>query len=100
MGMADATRAGPDPLAVALGNASLLSVGYLMLGRRVLAFGAGVVTLLLISVLVSVARSWCEFVVLLWWAAVIAHGWFLAGGRTHRVTVRGQRLVAFGALVP
>ncbi|MEO5877125.1 MAG: hypothetical protein ABIS86_12835 [Streptosporangiaceae bacterium] len=98
--MADATRAGPDPLAVALGNASLLGVGYLMLGRRLLAFCAGVVTILLVSVLVSVARSWCEFVVFLWWVAVIAHGWFLAGGRDHRVTVGGQRLVAFGALVP
>ncbi|WP_433179850.1 hypothetical protein [Actinoallomurus sp. CA-150999] len=85
-----------DPLAVAVGNASLLGVGYLMLGRRRLAVAAGVVTVVLFSVLVSVARPWFEVVMLLWWAAVIVHGWFLAGGRTNRVAVRRQRLVALG----
>src|SRR5205809_338768 len=57
-----------DPLAVALGNASLLSVGYLILGRRKLAVAAGLVTIALVSVLVSVARPWCQVVVLVWWA--------------------------------
>jgi hypothetical protein len=88
-----------DPLAVALGNASLLGVGYLMLGRRELAAGSGAVTIVLLSVLVSVARTWCEVIVLIWWAAVIAHGWLLAGGRTRRVTVWRQRRVALGAAV-
>ena len=88
-----------DPLAVALGNASLLGVGYLILGRRRLAVAAGVITVVLLSVLVSVARPWFEVVVLIWWAAVIAHGWSLAGGRTHRVAVRRQRRVALGATV-
>ncbi|KUL23233.1 tetratricopeptide repeat protein [Streptomyces regalis] len=89
-----------DPLAVALGNASLLGVGYLMLGRRKLAVAAVVVTVVLVSVLASVARPWCEVVVLLWWAAVIAHGWFLAARRTRRVAVRRLRLVALGVTVP
>lgn len=45
-----------DPLAVALGNASLLGVGYLMLRRRRLAVAAAVVTVVLVSRLVSTAR--------------------------------------------
>lgn len=89
-----------DPPAVALGNASLLGIGYVMMGRRGLALAAGVVTVVLVSVLVSVARVWCEVVLLLWWAAVIAHGWFLAGGRRARGgAVRRQRLVALGVTV-
>ncbi|MFI0479757.1 hypothetical protein [Actinomadura sp. 9N215] len=83
-----------DPLAVALGNASLLGIGYLMLGRRRTAVAAGAVTIALVSVLVSVGRWWCEVVVLLWWAAVIAHGWRAAGGRTGGVAVRSQRITA------
>jgi hypothetical protein len=89
-----------DPLAVALGNASLLGVGYLMLGRRKQAIAAAVVTVGLVSVVVLVAQPWCETAVLAWWAVVIAHGWFLAGARAQRVTVRRQRLVALGVTVP
>jgi hypothetical protein len=90
-----------DLLAVALGNASLLGIGYLMLGRRKLVVATGVVTAVLVSVLALAARSvWFEVVVLVWWAAVIAHGWFLAGGRARRVAERGQRLVALGVTVP
>lgn len=71
-----------DPLAVALGNASLLGVGYVLLGRRWLAIGAGLVTAALVATLARVARSWWfEAVVLLWWAAVTVHGWRLAAGR-------------------
>ncbi|WPB90008.1 tetratricopeptide repeat protein [Streptomyces malaysiensis] len=93
-------RAAHDPVAVALGNASLLGVGYLMLGRRGFAVAAGAITVALLAVLLAVARPWCEFAVLIWWAAVIAHGWFLAGGRRRRVTLRRQRLVALGVTVP
>ncbi|ONI90040.1 hypothetical protein ALI22I_14135 [Saccharothrix sp. ALI-22-I] len=90
-----------DPLAVALANASLLGVGYLMLRRRALAVVTGLVTVVLVILLASVTRSvWFEIVVVLWWAALIVHGWFLAGGRTRRVAVRGQRLVALGVTVP
>ncbi|TMR07544.1 hypothetical protein ETD83_00125 [Actinomadura soli] len=89
-----------DPLAVAVGNASLLGVGYLILGRRKTALGTGIITLVLLSILVSAAQWWCETLVLLWWAAVVAHGWSAAGGRTGRVTVGGQRMVALGVTVP
>jgi hypothetical protein len=93
-----------DPLAVALANASLLSAGYVMLGRRWLAIGAGLVTVVLVTILAAVARSvWFEVVVLLWWAAVTAHGWYLAGGRLRRTRqggVRKQRFIALGVAVP
>ncbi|MFD9908216.1 tol-pal system YbgF family protein [Streptomyces sp. NPDC059063] len=97
-----------DPLAVALGNASLLGVGYLLLRRRVLALFTGMVSVVLVSVLAAVARPWCEVVVLGWWVAVVGHGWFVAGGRLRWRSprgrkagpVRGQRLVALGVTVP
>lgn len=105
-----------DPLAVALANASLLSAGYLMLGRRRLAVVTGAATVVLLAFLGSAARSvGFEVVVLCWWAALIAHGWFLAGGwrsrrvsmrgqwavaRTRRVRVRSQRLVALAVTLP
>ncbi|MEO3804915.1 hypothetical protein [Nonomuraea sp. B1E8] len=102
-----------DSLAVALGNASLLGLGYLMMGRRRLALGAGAVTVVLLAVLVLVARvAWFEGVVLLWWVGVVVHGWWLAGGRLRRSEpvrkagpmaaaewrgwVRPQRLVGLG----
>ncbi|MEV0612165.1 hypothetical protein AB0I81_02505 [Nonomuraea sp. NPDC050404] len=93
-------RRSHDPLAVALANASLLNVGYLMLGRWRAAVRAGGVTLALILILALSVRSvWLEIVVLLWWLALIAHGWYLAGGREGR-TDRGQRLVALGITIP
>jgi hypothetical protein len=89
-----------DPPAVALANASLLGAGYLMLGQRRLAVVTGLVTLVLLVLLASARSVWFEVVVLFWWAALVAHGWFLAGGRTRGVAVRGQRLVALGVTVP
>ncbi|WP_150130633.1 hypothetical protein [Streptomyces sp. 150FB] len=89
-----------DPLAVALGNASLLGVGYLMLGRRKFAVAAVMGTVVLVSVVVSVAQPWCEAVVLIWWVAAIVHGWFLAGGRARQVAVRGHRVVALCVTLP
>lgn len=94
-------RQGHDPLAVALGNASLLGLGYLMIGRRKLAAADWAVTAVLIALVVDVARPWAEVGVVVWWAAVVTHGWFLAGGRRGpRVAARGQRLVALGLTVP
>ncbi|MEU5344923.1 hypothetical protein AB0H18_29530 [Streptomyces sp. NPDC020766] len=83
-----------DPLAVALGNASLLGVGYLMLRRRRLAVAAAVITVVLVSRLVSTARPAYEIAVLVWWVAVSAHGWFLASRGGGGVALRGQRVVA------
>lgn len=83
-----------DPLAVALGNASLLGVGYLMLRRRRLAAAAAVVTVVLVSRLVSTARPAYEIAVLAWWVAVVAHGWYLARRGGSGVALRRQRVVA------
>ncbi|WP_406218265.1 tetratricopeptide repeat protein [Streptomyces canus] len=93
----------PDPMAVALGNASLLGVGYLMLRRRGLALAAVAGTAGLVSGLVTTASPSYEVAVLLWWAAVVVHGWFLARGGGGRVAVRRQRrqrLVALGITLP
>ncbi|GAA4058652.1 hypothetical protein [Streptomyces shaanxiensis] len=93
-----------DPFAVALGNASLLGVGYLMLRRRPLALAAVVVSVVLVSRLVSTADSAYEVAVLVWWVAVVGHGWFLArrggGGGGGRGSARGRRLVALGVTLP
>ncbi|MGH3240357.1 MAG: hypothetical protein ACRDNL_08245, partial [Spirillospora sp.] len=45
-----------DPLAVAVGNASLLGIGYLMMGRRRTAIGTGLVTIVLVSLVISTAQ--------------------------------------------
>jgi hypothetical protein len=74
-----------DPLAVALANASLFGGGYLMLGRGQLAVVVTLITAELLIIFASVAQTlWFGIVVLLWWVAVIAHGWYLAGGRPRR----------------
>ncbi|MEV6957830.1 hypothetical protein AB0M97_01215 [Streptomyces sp. NPDC051207] len=94
--------AAPDPLAVAAGNASLLGVGYLLMGRRGLFLATGAVTVALVWTVVATAETWSEVVLLLWWAALVAHGWQGARGRDEgaRRTPRGQRLVALGITVP
>ncbi|MEW2518280.1 hypothetical protein [Actinacidiphila alni] len=92
-----------DPYAVALGNASLLGVGYLLLGRRGTAAVTFVVTVVLLSLLGSSRRSGrFELVVLLWWAAMTAHGWYLAHGwaTRRRLPVRAQRLTALAVALP
>ncbi|MBB4966713.1 hypothetical protein [Saccharothrix violaceirubra] len=92
-----------DPPAAALGNASFLGVGYLQLGRSRLAVLTGLVTVVLLVVLAAFVRSvWLEVVVVLWWLALIAHGWRLAGGRarTPGPDARRQRLGALAAALP
>ncbi|MPZ81097.1 MAG: hypothetical protein GEV28_12165 [Actinophytocola sp.] len=91
-----------DPFAVALGNASLLGVGYVLLGRRGLAAVAVTVSLGLLAVLAFVeGAGWFQGVVFAWWAAVAVHGFYLAtSSRTRPSGVRAQRLVAAAAAVP
>ncbi|WP_199853314.1 tol-pal system YbgF family protein [Plantactinospora sp. BC1] len=90
-----------DPLAAALGNASLVGVGYLMLGRLRLAVAATLVSAVLVAFLVWGSRSvWAEVVVLLWWLALVGHAWFLAGGRGQGAVQRDQRLIALAVTVP
>lgn len=90
-----------DPLAAAVGNASLLGIGYVLLGRKGLAVANILVTALLVGLLVSVAPTlWFEVLVVVWWVAVIAHGWVLARPRPRLQPTRTHRLVALGAALP
>ncbi|NKE57410.1 hypothetical protein FXN61_11405 [Lentzea sp. PSKA42] len=88
-----------DAVAAAIGNASLLSVGYLLLGRRLLAVLAMLGTVVLVTVVVAVPSVWFEVAVLAWWAAMIWHGWYLGGGRAGSV-VRKHRRIALAVTVP
>ncbi|MGW3729013.1 tetratricopeptide repeat protein [Streptomyces sp. NPDC000851] len=93
-------RAERDPVAVAVGNASLLGVGYLLMGRRGLFFAAGTVTVALVWTAVSVAETWCEAVLLLWWLLVVAHGWLLARGGLKRRRLGQQEPAPLAQLHP
>ena len=92
-----------DPLAVALGNGSLLGLGYGMLGRRALTTLAVLGTVVLVALLATTVRTfWFEVVVLGWWVAVIAHGWYLATkqARPDKGEARRQQLVALAVALP
>jgi hypothetical protein len=90
-----------DPLAVALGNASMLGVGYALLGRRVLAVLACLVSVALVAVLAAAAPFvWFEVIVVGWWAVLVGHGWVLARARPRPAGARTQRWVALAAAVP
>lgn len=93
------TRAPSDPVAAALGNASLLGIGYLLLRRWKLAVFAVVGTGWLLNVIASTADTWAEILLLVWWVAGIAHGWSLAHGRAEHVVRRGQRAGALAVTV-
>ncbi|MZG18664.1 hypothetical protein GTY44_35165, partial [Streptomyces sp. SID5914] len=82
----------PDPLAVTVGNASLLGAGYLILGRRGLFWAAAVVTVSLLWLTYATAETWCELLVVLWWATAVGHGWWLARRHPAAGPRRGQRL--------
>ncbi|MEV0841646.1 hypothetical protein AB0I55_19090 [Actinocatenispora sera] len=90
-----------DPVAVALGNASLLGVGYCMLRRWTLAVLTDLVSVVLLVLLATAWRAvWFEVLVALWWVALVAHGWHLARRRAVPVAARRQRLVAAYLAVP
>ncbi|GAA3884702.1 hypothetical protein [Streptomyces sedi] len=107
---------GADPLAVGVANASLLGGGYALLRRPWLALGAVLVSLALIGFLAASPSRWREALLLVWWVAVVVHGWYLAGGRPARGAwradageggkggwrkgIRRQRLLALTATVP
>ena len=80
-----------DPLAVAVGNASLLGLGYVLLRRWWLAALTVLVTVGLVVAVALAEVTWLEFVVVGWWLALIAHGWFLAGGKPHPTPPPGTR---------
>ncbi|MGW5215652.1 hypothetical protein ACWEQO_31775 [Streptomyces sp. NPDC004051] len=87
-----------DPPAVALGNASLLGVGYLLMRRHGLFWTAAVITVALVWTTAATAETWSEVLLLLWWAAVVVHGWLLARRRPGGPRT-AQRLVALGLAV-
>lgn len=65
------------------------------------ALAAAAITVALVSILAGAARSaWFEAVVLLWWAAVIAHGWYLASREGQPTASPKLRAVALGVAVP
>lgn len=90
----------PDPLAVAVGNASLLGIGYLILGRRRLFWSAAAVTAVLLWLTYGTAATWAELLLVLWWAAVVAHGLRLSGRHPAAGPRRGQRVLALALTVP
>lgn len=90
-----------DRLAAALGNASLLGVGYVLLRRRGLAVLADLITLVLVLLAVGAFRAvWFEIVIGVWWLALIVHGWYLGGGSAPRTGVLRQRVTALCFVVP
>ena len=83
-----------DPVAVALGNASLFGVGYFLLGRRAQGVLAALVSVVLLVVLGSAAGSgWVQWFLLAWWVTTIGHGW-LAARRRPTATRTRQRIGA------
>lgn len=72
-----------DPFAAALGNASLLGIGYLLLGRIGLAIaGLCGTAALLAAVGLSEQPAWFWRIVLgLWWMLQIGHAWWQATRR-------------------
>ncbi|MCL9760882.1 hypothetical protein [Frankia sp. AiPa1] len=94
-----------DPVAVALGNASGLGAGYLMLGRADLGITVLLISAELLIVFSSVQALWFAVVVLAWWVGLVVHGWYLAGGRPHRAWIWPHRswrqlIVGLAVLLP
>ncbi|BCY13165.1 tol-pal system YbgF family protein [Actinoplanes sp. L3-i22] len=89
-----------DRLAAAAGNASFLSLGYFMMRRP----GLGVLTLIVSFILMffvvpSVHTVLIEIVAVLWWLAMIVHGWFLARGPVEPSAKLRQRIIGLAAAV-
>ncbi|ALG10016.1 hypothetical protein [Kibdelosporangium phytohabitans] len=91
----------PDRLAVAIGNASLLGVGYLLLGRQAWAAVTTLITVVLVVLLGTVTPgAWFEVLFMVWWVALIAHGWHLAGTPARPTAVRWPKAIALMITVP
>ncbi len=88
-----------DRIAAAVGNVSLLGVGYLLLRRWRLAIAAQLITVALVLLLVAEKALWCEVALVVWWVAVVAHGWAL-GGKPGTRRVAEQRVIALCVTVP
>ncbi|GAA1536871.1 hypothetical protein [Kribbella lupini] len=89
-----------DPLAVAVGNASLLGVGYVLMKRWVLAIVNLMVVGALLIFLLVLKQTWCEIALAVWWVLVVVHGWFLAHRAPQKESDLTKRLVALGITIP
>jgi hypothetical protein len=86
-----------DPVAVALGNASLFGVGYVLLGRRALGVLAALVSVVLLVILGSAAGSgWVQWSLFAWWVTMIGHGWRAA--RRRPAATRTRQRIGAGVL--
>jgi hypothetical protein len=89
-----------DPLAVALGNASLLGLGYFLIRRWIFGILGLVGTAVLVVLLYQHKDVWYEIGLLAWWILQIAHGWFVAHRQPNRAASLAKRLVALGITIP
>ncbi len=89
-----------DPLAVAVGNASLLGVGYVLMKRWVLAIVNLMVVGALLIFLLVLKQTWCEIALAVWWVLAVVHGWFLAYKAPQKESDLTKRLVALGITIP
>lgn len=88
-----------DPLAVALGNASFLGLGYFLI-RRVLLGVLGLLgTAILVVLLCSQRKTGYEFALLGWGVLQVVHGWFLARRQRLQAASLTKRLVAGGVAI-
>ncbi|MFD7159223.1 hypothetical protein ACFV9C_31820 [Kribbella sp. NPDC059898] len=85
-----------DPLAVALGNASLLGLGYFLIRRWFFGVLGLAGTAVLVVLLCTQRKAGYEFALIGWGLLQIVHGWFLAQRHPVRTANLTQRLVALG----
>ncbi|PNG19983.1 hypothetical protein [Streptomyces cahuitamycinicus] len=85
------SKGSADPLAVALGNATLLGIGYLLLRQRRLAAIAVLGTAVFVGLTARTAETRYEVLLLAWWVAGTAHGWFMARRSSEHAVRLGQR---------
>jgi hypothetical protein len=90
----------PDPLAVAVGNASLLGIGYVLMKR----FGFAVLNLMVVGALLIfllvLKKPWCELALVAWWVISIVHGFLLANSAPRKASDLPKRVVAFAITLP
>ncbi|WP_329000521.1 hypothetical protein OHA18_39550 [Kribbella sp. NBC_00709] len=88
-----------DPLAVALGNASFLGLGYFLIRRWLFGILGLAGTAVLVALLCIQRKSGYEFAVLGWGLLQIVHGWFLARRQRLQTPSLAKRLVALGVAI-
>lgn len=93
-------RRAPDPVAVVLGNATLLGFGYLFLRRwRLALLALAGTTALLVALAATTGSGQVLAGLAVWWVAGTGHGWWLVRGVRPTGTRWGQRAVAAGVVV-